>query len=32
MTKFIIRRCFLFIKSEIDYDEKEGISAEERDR
>lgn len=32
MTKFIIRRCFLFIKSQIDYEEKEGVSAEERDR
>ncbi|CAD8193325.1 unnamed protein product [Paramecium pentaurelia] len=32
MTKFIIRRCFLFIKSEIDYKEKEGITAEERDK
>ncbi|CAD8199135.1 unnamed protein product [Paramecium pentaurelia] len=32
MTKFIIRRCFLFIKSQIEYEEKEGMSAEERDR
>ncbi|CAD8109852.1 unnamed protein product [Paramecium sonneborni] len=32
MTKFIIRRCFLFIKSQIDYEEKEGVPAEERDR
>ncbi|CAD8110072.1 unnamed protein product [Paramecium sonneborni] len=32
MTKFIIRRCFLFIKSQIEYEEKEGVSAEERDR
>ncbi|CAK93534.1 unnamed protein product (macronuclear) [Paramecium tetraurelia] len=32
MTKFIIRRCFLFIKSQIHYEEKEGFTAEERDR
>ncbi|KAM3134087.1 hypothetical protein pb186bvf_013813 [Paramecium bursaria] len=32
MTKFIIRRCFLFIKSKISYQDQEGIPAEERDR
>ncbi|CAD8178236.1 unnamed protein product [Paramecium pentaurelia] len=32
MTKFIIRRCFLFIKSQIEYEEQEDLSAEERDR
>lgn len=32
MTKFIIRRCFLFIKTKINYQDKEGLPTEERDR
>ncbi|CAD8150765.1 unnamed protein product [Paramecium octaurelia] len=32
MTKFIIRRCFQFIKTQINYQEKESLGAEERDR
>ncbi|CAD8064030.1 unnamed protein product [Paramecium sonneborni] len=32
MTKFIIRRCFQFIKTEINYQEKDNLGAEERDK
>ncbi|CAD8050851.1 unnamed protein product [Paramecium primaurelia] len=32
MTKFIIRRCFDFIKTQINYQEKDNLGAEERDR
>lgn len=32
MTKFIIRRCFLFIKQKINYIEKDHLGAEEREK
>ncbi|CAD8067963.1 unnamed protein product [Paramecium sonneborni] len=32
MTKFIIRKCFQFIKTEINYQDKDNLGAEERDR